>query len=175
MAVFIPPAVCGNDRLATLADYGILDTAAESDFNGIVMLARTLCAAPTALISFVAEDRQWFEARSGFGPDETQIAQSVCAHALESRELLVIPDLTADWRTRANTLVTEWPFVRFYAGAPLRAGDGQILGTLCVLDTKIRPNGLTEEQAEGLRALAGVVMSLLSLRRDLHGDPSRSC
>ncbi len=73
----------------------------ERTFDGIVLLARQICAAPAALISFVAEDHQWFKARSGFGPGQTPLSQSVCAHALQQADLLVIPDLTAD-RARAT-------------------------------------------------------------------------
>ncbi len=56
----------------------------------------------------------------GFPPCETALNASVCAHALIEPDLLVIPDLTADPRTAANPLVTGEPFIRFYAGAPLR-------------------------------------------------------
>ncbi len=100
-----------------------------------MLLARQICAAPAALISFVAEDHQWFKARAGFAPGQTPLSQSVCAHALHQADLLVIPDLTADPRTRDNGLVTGRPHLRFYAGAPLRTPEGLTLGTLCVLDT----------------------------------------
>lgn len=165
---FVPPhPVSDADRLAALDAYGILGTAPERTFDGIVLLARQLCAAPAALISFVAEDHQWFKARSGFGPGQTPLSQSVCAHALQQADLLVIPDLTADPRTRDNGLVTGKPHLRFYAGAPLRTPEGLTLGTLCVLDTFPRPNGLPQEQAEGLHALAAQVMAQLELRREL--------
>ena len=162
-----PEAVADAARLAALHGHDVLDTAAEPEFDGIVLLARTLCAAPTALLSLVAEERQWFKARSGFGPTQTPLSQSVCAHALAQPGLLVIPDLRADPRTRGNTLVTDKPGVRFYAGAPLRTGGGHALGTLCVLDTVPRPEGLSPEQAEGLHVLATLAMALLEQRREL--------
>jgi GAF domain-containing protein len=86
---------------------------------------------------------------------------------LHQADLLVIPDLTVDPRTRDNGLVTGRPHLRFYAGAPLRTPEGLTLGTLCVLDTFPRPNGLPQEQAEGLHALAAQVMAQLELRREL--------
>ena len=159
--------VADPDRLAALDACGILDTTPEPGFDGVVLLARMLCAAPAALVSFVSEDRQWFKARSGFGPTQTPLSQSVCAHALQQPGLLIIPDLTADSRTRDNTLVTGKPNLRFYAGAPLRMADGFALGSLCVLDTRPRPDGLSLEQAEGLQALAAQVVTQLELRRAL--------
>ena len=162
-----PHLVFDGDRLTALDDYGLREAAPDATFDGFVLLARALCAAPAALVSLVGEDRQWFMARSGFGPTQTPLNQSVCSHALGARGLLVIPDLGADPRTSGNTLVTGDPGLRFYAGAPLRTPDGQVLGTLCVLDTVARPGGLTEEQAEGLTTLARMAMTQLDLQRRL--------
>lgn len=157
--------VADRERLEALESYGILDTMPEQGFDDIVFLAARVCAAPVALVSLVSDDRQWFKARVGFAPTETPIEQSVCAHAVGHSGLLVIPDLAFDERTRANTLVTDDPHLRFYAGAPLRTASGATLGTLCVIDHTPRPEGLTDVQAEGLRALARQVMAQLELRR----------
>lgn len=154
-----------DTRLATLHEYGILDTVPEQGFEDVVALACRICATPVALVSLFDKDRQWFKAKRGFEPCETPLAQSVCAHAIGRDDLLVIPDLTLDARTRTNTLVTSEPSIRFYAGAPLMTSGGETLGTLCVIDTVPRPEGLTEEQRDGLEALARQVMTLLEMRR----------
>ncbi|WP_186458186.1 GAF domain-containing protein [Neorhizobium alkalisoli] len=153
------------DRLEALAAYDILNSPAEAEFDGIVQIATALCKTPVALISLVEADRQWFKARVGFEACETPISQSVCRHALSGTDLLVIPDLTADPRTRDNTLVTEEPHIRFYAGAPLITPDNVIIGSLCVIDTVPRPQGLEPEQREGLRALAAQVIVLFEARK----------
>ncbi|WP_370875578.1 GAF domain-containing protein [Methylobacterium amylolyticum] len=144
----------------------ILDTPAEPGFDGIVQLACQLCDVPVALVSLVTEDRQWFKARVGFAPSETDLNSSVCAHALAQPDaVLIVPDLTRDPRTAGNPLVTGEPFIRFYAGAPLRTESGLVLGSLCVIDREPRPEGLTPAQQTGLRLLAEQVMSQLELRR----------
>lgn len=163
----IKPDTSDPERLAELHAYDILDTVPEEGFDDVVEIARLICEAPVALVSLVAKDRQWFKARVGFAPCETDLNSSVCAYALSEPDLLIIPDLTADVRTRANPLVTGDPHIRFYAGAPLRASNGQVLGSLCVIDTKPRPEGLTGRQAEALRRLARQVMVLLRERRQL--------
>ncbi|MBS0220124.1 MAG: PAS domain-containing protein [Proteobacteria bacterium] len=157
----------GATRLAALRAYDVLDTPPEPQFDDIVRLAQTLCATPIALMSLVAADRQWFKARIGLEAHETPLDQSVCIHALKERDLLVIPDLTQDERTRINTLVTGGPRLRFYAGAVLRTPEGQALGALCVIDTKPRPGGLTADQKQSLLALARQTMLLLQYRRAL--------
>ncbi|WCS23795.1 GAF domain-containing protein [Methylobacterium sp. NMS14P] len=162
-----PPVVVDPARVAALDDLAILDTQPEAAFDDVVRLATRLCATPVALVSLVAVDRQWFKARVGFPRCETDLDGSVCKFALAEPDLLVIPDLTVDSRTAANTLVTGEPFIRFYAGAPLRLSDGQVVGSLCVIDTEPRPSGLTREQADDLRALGRQVGELLELRRAL--------
>lgn len=152
-------------RFASLARLGLLDTPAEAEFDDIALLATQVCLAPVALVSFVAENRQWFKARVGFPASQTDLDHSVCRHTVREDTMLVIPDLRLDARTRANPLVTESPLIRFYAGVPLRDGAGTAIGSLCVIDTRTRPSGLTPSQEVGLHALARHAARLLELRR----------
>ena len=157
-------------RLRALRALDVLDTQPEPEFDGIVRLAARLCGTPTALVSLVDADRQWFKARVGMAAPETPRDQAVCGHAiLRAREALVIPDTQADPRTRDNPLCTptasgEAP-LRFYAGVPLLSSDGLALGTLCVLDTVPHPGGLTSEQFDSLQVLARQTEVLLEARR----------
>jgi PAS domain S-box-containing protein len=152
-------------RLAALTSYDILDTPAEPGFDDIVFIASQVCATPIALVSLVDQHRQWFKARVGLEACETPISQSVCAHGLSGAGPLIIPDLTLDPRTRANTLVTEEPRLRFYAGAPLISPQGQAIGMLCVIDTVARPQGLDAAQIRTLEGLARQVVVQLELRK----------
>lgn len=154
-------------RLKRLHALQILDTAPESNFDDIVKIAAALCGTPIALVSLVDENRQWFKAKVGLDIPETPIEQAVCAHALDGPDILEIPDLRQDERTRQNDLVTPDDGIRFYAGAPLKTDGGYALGTLCVIDNQPRPEGLSETQREGLMALGRQVMSLIELRRNL--------
>ena len=154
-------------RQDVLASYDILDTVPEPEFDDVVAIAQRVCGTKTALVSLVDVDRQWFKARVGFPACETSLDRSVCAHALLADEMLVIPDLAADPRTAENPLVTGTPHIRFYAGAVLRSPQGVAFGSLCVIDDAPRPDGLTPDQAETLKALARQVMAFLSVRRAL--------
>lgn len=164
----IPEYVQNKTRLAALDDFAVLDSPPEQGFDDIVSLACLICETPVALVSLVSGTRQWFKAKVGFEPCETDLDSSVCAYALVENDLLVIPDLTQDPRTNKNPLVTGSPHIRFYAGAPLRDEAGNALGSLCVIDNKPRPEGLNEQQAEGLRNLARQVMTQLELKRAIN-------
>ncbi len=155
------------ERLKTLRDYAVLDTDREPAFDEIAALAASVCDAPIALISLVADHRQWFKAKVGMDRDETPIDVSFCRHALGGDDILVVPDATQDARFADNALVTGDPHIRFYAGAPLVAPGGKAIGTLCVLDRTARPEGLTGLQRQTLEVLSHQVMSQLELRRAL--------
>ena len=158
------------ERLLTLQDYAILDTAPEQAFEDIVELAASIIGAPIALVSLVDARRQWFKARRGLEQREMDLEQSICALLLRDAGLTVVPDLAADPRFRSNALVaggSNEPGLRFYAGATLTTANGIPLGSLCVLDTVPRPDGLTPLQASALQSLARQVMDQLELRRSL--------
>lgn len=153
-------------RLEALRSYGVLDTPAEAAFDDITRIASAICGVPTAIISFVADERQWFKSTVGVGDlRETSRDVSVCAHALLQPDLLEVPDLSGDARFNQNPLVAGEPHLRFYAGAQLKTPDGLALGTVCVLDTK--PRHLSDEQRAALMALARQTMAQLELRRAL--------
>ncbi len=156
-----------SKRLAILRDYGVLDTDREAAFDDIVALIARICEAPIAVVNLIDEDRQWFKAEAGLGVRETPLATSFCAHTLLQADGMVVRDASLDPRFAANPLVTGEPHLRFYAGRLLKTQDGVPLGALCVLDTKARPEGLTDLQQMALQTLADQVMSQLELRRVL--------
>ena len=158
-------------RLTALAEYLVADTPAESEFDHIVQLAADLFEVPTALISFVEKDRQFFKARVGFDLCETARDVCFCAHMLVRNDVLVIPDARKDVRFKDNPLVTSAPFIRFYAGAPLATAEGHNIGSICLIDTEPRPP-LTEREEGLLLGLARLTMDHLELRR--HGILKRA-
>ena len=153
-----------HQRLDALAAYRILDTPPEQGFDEIVAFAAALCEAPTALISFVDRNRQWFKAWTGLDAKETARSLSFCDHAMRGDDLMVVPDATRDPRFANNELVTGGIGIRFYAGAPLHTPEGVPLGALCVIDSRPR-DGLTPLQRQGLTVLAAQIMARLALRR----------
>ena len=149
-------------RLRALRDLDVLDTPPEETYDDVVRVATGIAGVPMALVSFVDDARQWFKARVGVGATETPRVDSFCAHAILGRELFVVPDARNDERFFDNPLVTEAPWIRFYAGAPLRLPGGESIGTLCILAPE--PRTLTVQQAEALVALSHHVEAHLAVR-----------
>ena len=158
-----PIPVNERQRLDALDAYAILDTEPEEPFDRITALAARLFHAPIALVSLVAEDRQWFKARHGLDVAQTSRELSFCTRAMLGQEVMVIGDASADPTFNCNALVTGEPSIRFYAGAPLRTRAGLPLGSLCVIDTapRDRPD---DSLLESLADLAALVVEQLEVR-----------
>lgn len=156
-------------RLQTLQACAILDTPPEERFDRLTRLASHLFKTPIALVSLIDSERQWFKSKQGLDVSETARDISFCGHAILKPDILYVADASQDTRFADNPLVSHVPNIRFYAGAPLRARNGQSLGTLCIIDTK--PRILSAEDLAALRDLADCVESEFSReeqQRQLH-------
>ncbi len=142
----IKPAIPDNEaqRLQSLYSLNILDTPAEERYDRITRIACRLFDVPTALVSFLDEDRQWYKSKFGTDEQESPRATSFCGHALLGDGLFQVTDTWKDQRFVDNPTVTGDPHIRFYAGFPLRNIDGHKLGTLCIFDST--PRTLTDDE-----------------------------
>ncbi|WP_426177177.1 PAS domain S-box protein [Massilia sp. TWR1-2-2] len=159
------PAWTEAERLTALRSYAILDTEPERAFDDIVRLAGQLLEAPIVAVNLIDADRQWFKSEIGLGTRELPLDDSICKFVLLESARMVVCDTREDTRFSCNPLVTGAPGLRFYAGELLKSAEGLPLGTLCVLDTAPRPQGLNPHQAFALRTLARQVQTQLELRK----------
>lgn len=158
----IPNIPDEQQRLAALKSYQILDTPAEEGFDRITRIVSASLDVPIALVSLIDDSRQWFKSCFGIDAQETSKEIAFCAHAIASPEPFIIYDAREDERFKNNPLVTGEPNIRFYAGIPLKTHDGQLIGTLCAIDTK--PRTISEDQVKIIQDLAGLVMDEMDLR-----------
>ncbi|HLO96538.1 MAG TPA: PAS domain S-box protein [Burkholderiaceae bacterium] len=164
-----PPRADEDRALAALRALQVLDSPPEPEFDALVRTASLVCGVPVSLLTLIDEHRQWFKARVGV-PDlvETPRETAFCAHAVLGDALLEVPDARQDPRFADSPLVLEAPYIRFYAGAPLRLSGGERVGTLCVMD--LQPRRLDVQQREILQQLALAASQLLEGRRALRTE-----
>ncbi|MCC9168753.1 GAF domain-containing protein [Pontibacter harenae] len=151
-------------RLQELIKYKILDTSPEKELDELAEIASAICNTPISLVSFLDEKRLWVKAKKGLDVTEAPREVAFCQHTLHSsQEVLVIEDFLQDDRFKDNPLVHGDPYIRFYAGAPLKTPSGHVLGTLCIMDNK--PREISESQKNALKLLAKKVMDYLETRK----------
>ena len=155
-----------EERLAALAALNLLDTEAEPVFDRITAKLARVFEVPIALITLVDRDRQFFKSQVGLPADLAQARQtprsiSVCGHVVAKNQVIVIEDFARDRRFANNPLLKEHG-IRFYAGVPLLAPNGQPIGALCLMDLK--PRQITEREKRLLLEYANEVMEEIAKR-----------
>ena len=157
-------------RLSFLRDLAVLDTARDENLDRIVELCRTIYGVPVAVVSLVAEERQWFKSIQGLDVCETSRDVAFCNYTILSDQVFEVVDATIDPRFADNPLVIEEPHIRYYAGAPL-IYDGIRLGSLCLIDFEAR-DPLTADQRHMLQELARMVIREIRMQRLLRAAVS---
>ncbi|MDX1914120.1 MAG: sensor domain-containing diguanylate cyclase [Methylophilus sp.] len=165
-----------KERLSTLRSLAILDTPTEGRFDSITRIAKRVFNVPIAVISLVDENRQWFKSCIGLDVKETSRDVSFCGHAILGNETMIVSNAAQDQRFADNPLVTGFPNIQFYAGCPIKAPNGQTMGTLCIIDQK--PRHFEHDDLIALKDLAMMVereIATLELATidELTGIPNR--
>lgn len=149
-----------TERLIALQSTNLMDSEFEDRFDRITRVAKQTFDVEVALVTLLDKDRQWFKSSCGLKApiSETPRDISFCHHAIQSPNVMVVLDSHQDERFRANLLVTDYPSIRFYAGAPLITREGHALGTLCILDSCPRKR-FADSDKQMLSDLASLVMT----------------
>lgn len=147
----------------------LLDDSTDARFDRITRLAQQTFSVSVAVISFLHQDRLLFKSCQGIDLPLLPIEQSFCGDASLDEAPLIVEDARQDARFAHLSMVMSAPFLRFYAGVPLRI-HGQRIGTLCLLDPQPRQFG--SEQLQLLGDMAAMVEELV--QRDIEHNVSRT-
>jgi hypothetical protein len=138
-------------RQESLDAMRVLDTPPSEEIDFITRVARDLFGVAGASVNFIDHDRQWTKSAIGFEPQVLPRSETFCDTAIRRAEILVVPDATLDPRFKNLPAVLN-EGIRFYAGYPIEAPNGQRIGTLCLFDGTPRSFTLPDESL--LRELA---------------------
>lgn len=159
------PSDAISETVQEIQQTDVLDGPEEDVFNRLATNLAKSFDAPIALITVANGQRCFWEAQCGLPEDtltktEREQDLSICSRIVFADASLVIAD-TAEEEQFANDPFLKAKGIRFYAGAPLKAHDGEMIGSLCVLDT--RPRQISEQQKEMLTSIANSVMMAIDL------------
>lgn len=156
---FYPTELAGPENRSK-----ILDTIPDEAINRVAAMAARLFSAPIAIVSVVDHDRSWIQTH--YAPEVTQLARDVDLRGatISQLEPVIIEDASSDPRSQNSPLVTGPLELRFYVGVPLMRRDGEVIGTLSVMD--FIPRRATRSEVENLTDLGALVIAQLEIRHE---------
>lgn len=128
-------------------------------FDRITRLVAQTLQAPVSLISIVDASGQFFKSSYGLSEPwasarQTPLSHSFCQHVVESEQTLRISDARQDPLVRDNLAVTDLNCIA-YIGVPIRVHAGEVVGSLCAIDT--RPRDWSDQDEANLQDYVALV------------------
>jgi len=133
-------------------------------FDRLTALAAALLDAPWAFLTAVDDTHSHWIGAAGLpdgAPRGNTVEESFCQYVVDSGEPLILGDARTDARTRDNPSIASMGVVA-WAGFPVRAPGGEVLGTFCVVDA--RPREWSPREVQVLGALADTARTEIHLR-----------
>ena len=169
-------------RLAALRSLNIMDTAPESCFDTLTRIAAAYMQTEIASIAFMDETRVWAKSSVGGKMKEFSRHDSYTERVILEGKPVYILDTEQGSFNDSSASNTHSELYRalglcFFAGVPVRTGDGRIVGVFCVRGRQPRDH-VSQAQISMLEQMADLVTDQLELRRlrsrEIAPAPSRS-
>lgn len=175
----VPAPIPANEqaRLAAVQRTGLMGSTQKARFDIHTQLVRHIADVPVAYLGLIDEARQYFlsENFTGCMTNVAEVArdQTLCQHALNSSQPIIVPDLRDNPTFTAHPLVMGDPFWVFWAGFPLITAEGYVLGTICAVD--FVPRSLSQTQIDLLRGVAADVTLSIQMQADQQERIAQDC
>ncbi len=134
---FVNSRVRDRERLLALHRSRLLDSEPEEAFDRLTRRACAALGVPTALVSLVDADRQFFKSAQGLrepfsSARQTPLSHSFCRYVVAAQRRLVVSDARKVPFLAESPAIDELDLIG-YAGVPLCA-HGFVLGAFCAID-----------------------------------------
>ncbi|MFC1415825.1 PP2C family protein-serine/threonine phosphatase [Streptacidiphilus cavernicola] len=165
----LPAVLSDARRLAAVRATGLLDTGPEDAFDDLAQVAAAVAGVDRAFITLVDDRRSFW--KSCVGVDATDLAdrqnpahESFCYFVVGLGDRFVVADVANDPRTREHPSVGPMK-IGAWAGCPILAPGGEVLGSFCVIDET--PHPWEPAELATLGTLARSVGNEIHLRQSL--------
>ncbi|NKB53432.1 MAG: EAL domain-containing protein [Rhizobiaceae bacterium] len=148
-----------DERLANLSNLDLIGGPAIDELDALVDLVADSMDCPSAVVSLLDEDFQWFKARVNLDANRTDRKDAFCNYTIDWDGVFVVENALEDPRFRENPLVTGLPGIRAYAGCAITIDGKHPLGALCVLDYE--PRSFTDAELARLEKFKLIVESII--------------
>ncbi|HEV7178974.1 MAG TPA: PAS domain S-box protein [Candidatus Baltobacteraceae bacterium] len=157
-------------RIATLRTLDLFHAGPRRALDAIALLAARACDAPAGAVSLVDSDRLHLTTSGVSRMTELPRVGSPCDVVTASEKLTIVEDLVADERFTDHPIVQAYG-ARAYAGAPIVLANGICLGTVCAIDTVVRP--FTQAQTNALQSVRDRAVALLDSLNGAQSAPEQ--
>lgn len=127
-----------DKKLLSIKLMGVSGKNSEERLECITSIAIKLLDTPISLVAIVDKDNQWLRSAQGLSQASIDRTEYFCSVIIENKKPLIVNDLLKDLRFFNNHLVTNDPWLRAYAGYPVKLAGNEVAGTVSVFDTEPR-------------------------------------
>lgn len=153
-----------TNRILDLFSFDVIGTPEEDQFNNIANITKQGLKSQYCAINFIDEGCVCSKAMAGGDCVKVPREETFCFRILSLGEPLIVLDTFKEEQFNTNCYVTGPPFVRFYAGVPLRSENGYILGVICVFGSETREEFSSSDHSF-LQYMSRFVMDELVIRK----------
>ena len=151
-----------NSRINTIQDYQLLSLSNNQDYDDLIFLASSICDVPAAYLGIIANDKVWFQSKTGIDSKEMDLENSFSQVTLEYGMEYYSVNYSENPKLFQNAMPYFNKDYKFYCGVPIINAKGMPIGTLNILD--VRERELNDFQKKSLKILANQIMKLLEFR-----------
>ncbi|WP_409330084.1 diguanylate cyclase domain-containing protein [Trujillonella humicola] len=163
-ATLRPPATGSEVQRAALREVGSGPAPDQAELLAVLRLAAAVTGAEHAAVNLLDDDQQVTLLGLRTEPRRVPRVESLCARTSARPGVFWAADLGADPDYADNPFVDgRIARLRFYASAPMRTADGDVIGTICAWDEGVRV--LAPGQVDRLADLAEVALALVDRHR----------
>lgn len=137
-------ALIDPTRVAAVHALEVIDNDPIPELDELARRAASMLRTPTAVVSLLDADAQYFPGQFGLGGGPAAVARgglpyeySYCKYVVGEQQPLEITDSLRNPLVRDHLATTERG-VRAYLGMPIRTRQGEVVGVFCVYDTFTR-------------------------------------
>nr|WP_280987312.1 GAF domain-containing protein [Fulvimarina endophytica] len=141
----------------------------EREFDRVTALVRRLLDVPVAYLTLAGNRRKTVDPEAGFEEAWSQMLEApsnraLCERVTRSGEVVVIADMSWDGWVRAEPATGEMS-VRAFIGVPLRLSSGNVIGSLCAMDTRVRD--WSADDLSLMQDFSEIIMREVALRTEV--------
>jgi diguanylate cyclase (GGDEF)-like protein/PAS domain S-box-containing protein len=157
------------ERIAAIERLNLIDSPPEIAFDRLTRIAARLLRVPVSLFSVVGADRQYFKSQIGLEEPQASernipLSHSFCRYVVGTGEALIVENAPVHPLVYDNLAISDLGVVA-YAGMPITAPNGELIGSFCIIDNQ--PRIWTADELVTLRDLAELVKAEVELRWQL--------